>query len=83
MAKKNSQSQTGAIASMLMKSASAKGQNNYPEAKNDPSEIALYKTEIELLKKRVAHLSKTRTAWMATSIVLFAMFVITLGLKLA
>lgn len=78
--KKKSQVGANAVASMVMKKAS---QNKDQEQKVDPTQIALYQTEIELLKKRVATLSKTRTAWMATSIILFAMFVITLGLKLA
>ncbi|MDO4663832.1 MAG: hypothetical protein Q4A59_03020 [Erysipelotrichaceae bacterium] len=78
--KKKSQVGANAVASMVMKKAS---QNQDQEQKADPTQIALYQTEIELLKKRVATLSKTRTAWMATSIILFAMFVITLGLKLA
>lgn len=81
--KKNSQIGAHTVATMLMKKASESGQNKDRENEMDPSQIALYQTEIELLKKRVAILSKTRSAWMVTSIILFAMFVITLGLKLA
>lgn len=81
--KKNSQFGANTVATMLMKKAAGNGQNQDQDRKIDPTQIALYQTEIELLKKRVAMLSKTRTAWMATSIILFAMFVITLGLKLA
>ena len=69
-------------ATMLMKQA-AKGGAKLETAQVDPSELALCKVEIEQLKIENAHLAKTRTGWMVSAIILFALFVITLGLKLA
>ncbi|MGM9961188.1 MAG: hypothetical protein ACI32F_07785 [Allobaculum sp.] len=77
MAKKKAAS----AASVLMKQVAKK--ENKQEINQDPGELVLCKVEIEQLKNENAHLAKTRTGWMVTAIILFALFVITLGLKLA